>query len=137
MSEEYEPLKALTDRTRKTLRLAVALSRERGHADVDLQDVLDVISHCGSVADAALRETGYCKAALPHGLEPVDVAVATRSAAILRIVANAAQESQALGHHYVGTEHILFALMRNKPQMVPNADGVRAKVLSFLGGGLA
>jgi len=37
-------------------------------------------------------------------------------------------ESQALGHHYIGTEHILLGLIRE-------GDGVAARVLAQLGAG--
>jgi len=136
MSEGQDPLKAITDRTRKTLRLAAALSRSRGHTDVDPQDILDVISHCGSVADAALENTEYCKVALPRDLEPLDLPAVARSKALLQIVAEACGEAQSCGHTWVGTEHILFALMRIYPQMIPNAELVGAEMLRFLGEGL-
>jgi ATP-dependent Clp protease ATP-binding subunit ClpC len=51
------------------------------------------------------------------------------SAQAKRVMELTLQESRDLGHHYVGTEHILLGLIRQ-------GDGVAARVLSELGADL-
>lgn len=46
-----------------------------------------------------------------------------------RVIVTAQAEAMALNHHYLGTEHILLALLRD-------SDGVAAKVLESLGADL-
>jgi hypothetical protein len=133
MSEDEDRLIQCTDRTRKVIGLSLALSRYRNRSDVEPKDLLDVIADCGSVADFALREAEFCKEELPRDLVPVDHLVVAQSPALMRLVAEASVDSQSLGHTYIGTEHILIALMRLYPAMVANADQVRAEIRSLLG----
>lgn len=137
MADALSPLDKCTDRARRTLRRAHALSVHRGHADIQPADLFDALTHDGCVAAAALTETGHQKATFPDKLPPTSDPEIAKSRMANRIMSRAGTEAAALDHHYAGSEHQLLALTALHPELFTNPDSVRAEVLAILGHGPA
>lgn len=125
----------LTDRARSVMSLADEEARRLNHAYVGTEHLLlalarqeDVVSAkvlANLGADIDTLRTEVNKFVQP-GTEPVVRRARPRTPRAEWVVQYAREEAKALGHDYIGTEHILLALMRER-------EGVAAQALAGLG----
>ncbi len=132
MNEDDGLLSRLTDRTRKVVRLSAAFSHEAGHQEIEPQDILDALAHMGGISDVVLAETGYLKKQAPKAISDADRMIGA-SESLRVVITEAHEQARLLGHHYVGTEHLLLALAHTNPQLLPDPNAVRPCVLEILG----
>jgi ATP-dependent Clp protease ATP-binding subunit ClpC len=107
-----------------------------GHDYVGTEHVLLGLIHEGGVATKALESLGIGAATVRQRVEETThrgdqapsgrIPFAEPTKDVLRL---ALDESRALGHNYIGTEHIVLGLIRE-------GDGVAAHVLSAVGADL-
>jgi Clp amino terminal domain, pathogenicity island component len=128
-----------TERARRALRLADTEARALGHAYIGTEHVLlGLIAEHEGVAAEVLRELHVehdtvrerVLFIIGHGDSPVrgdpatgDLTLTPRAA---RVVALSSAEAYALGHPFIGTEHVLLGLLRE-------GEGIAAGVLDSLG----
>jgi ATP-dependent Clp protease ATP-binding subunit ClpA len=123
-----------TDRARRVVVLAQEEARMLNHNYIGTEHLLLGLIHEGEgVAAKALESLGMSLAAIRQQVEaiigqgqqapPGHVPFTPRAKKALELTV---QESHALGHNYIGTEHILLGLIRE-------GDGVAAQVLVKLG----
>jgi ATP-dependent Clp protease ATP-binding subunit ClpC len=127
-----------TDRARRVVVRAQEEARRLDHDYVGTEHVLLGLTHesIGGLAAGALKSLGIGLETVRQRVEEVTgrgeqtpsghIPFTPQAKKVLEL---ALQESRALGHNYVGTEHILLALIRE-------GDGVAAHVLSDLGADL-
>jgi ATP-dependent Clp protease ATP-binding subunit ClpC len=127
-----------TDRARRVVVRAQEEARRLDHDYVGTEHVLLALTHesIGGVAAKVLESPGIGLEAVRQRVEevvgrggqarPGHIPFTPRSKRVLEL---ALQESRALGHNYIGTEHILLGLIQE-------GDGVAAHVLSELGADL-
>jgi ATP-dependent Clp protease ATP-binding subunit ClpA len=140
-----------TDRSRKAVVLAQQEARTMNHLEVGPEHLLIGLASedCGGVATRALAALGAecykvmdaVDALFPPGkIRPVPNI--PFSPALKRACEDALREALALGHNYLGTEHLLLGLIRpgtgSAAQVIDRLGltlpDVRAKVLELLGG---
>jgi prophage maintenance system killer protein len=123
-----------TDRARQVVCLAQEEARLLRHNFVGTEHLLLGLLHEGEgVAAKALASLGISRAdvrgqveeIIGHGRNPVTgpIPFTPRTKKVLEL---SLREALALGHHYIGTEHLLLALLRE-------GRGVAAQVLTRLG----
>jgi ATP-dependent Clp protease ATP-binding subunit ClpC len=124
-----------TDRARRVVVRAQEEARSLDHDYVGTEHVLLGLTHesIGGLAAEALKSLGIGLETVRQRVEEVTgrgEQTASRhipfTPGAKKVLELALQESRALGHNYIGTEHILLALIRE-------GDGVAARVLSGLG----
>jgi ATP-dependent Clp protease ATP-binding subunit ClpA len=135
MNDYPRLLDRMTDRTRKVVRLSAAFSRQFAHQEIEPQDLLDALAHMGGISDHILAELGYIRKELPEPIRDADRLI-DASESLEPIVAEAHAQAHYLGHHYVGTEHLLLALAHINPELTPDARATRMLILEILGHGL-
>jgi ATP-dependent Clp protease ATP-binding subunit ClpC len=126
-----------TDRARRVVVLAQAEARALEHDHVGTEHVLLGLVHEGrGVAAKALESLGIGLETVRQRVEEVAGRGEQAPSGRIPFTAEAKQalklslsESRALGHHYIGTEHLLLALLQQ-------AESVPAQVLSGLGADL-
>ncbi len=110
-----------TDQARKVLALAVEEARHAHHAEVGPEHLLlAIMSEGEGVAARALAQLqvqpGAVRAQIatahPAGEQPADAGQIGMSAQGKASIELAVQEARSLGHHYLGTEHLLLGLLR-------------------------
>ncbi len=125
-----------TDRARRVVVLAQKEARMLNHNYIGTEHLLlGLIGEGGGVAAGALESLGIRLDAVRQQVEAIigrgqqapsgHIPFTPRGKKVLEL---AGRESDALGHQYIGTEHILLGLIRE-------ADGVAAQVLVKLGAG--
>jgi ATP-dependent Clp protease ATP-binding subunit ClpC len=126
-----------TDRARRVVVRAQEEARTLDHHHLGPEHLLLALTHesIGGLGAGALESLGIGLAAVRQRVEEVTgrgeqapsgrIPFTPQSKKVLEL---ALQESRALGHNYIGTEHILLGLIRQ-------GDGVAAQVLSELGAG--
>ena len=123
-----------TDRGRRAVHLAQEEARLLGHNYLGTEHLLLGLLYEGEgVAARALASLGITREGvrgqveeiIGHGPSPVTgpVPFTPRTKKVLEL---SLREALALGHHYIGTEHLLLALLRE-------GQGVAAQVLTRLG----
>ena len=124
-----------TEKSREALRQAHDAACEMGHGYVGSEHLLlGIIREGSGVAAKALDDAGITQETVENKIkdtigfsEPLDMqtelSLTPRSKRILEI---AAMEARRLGHNYIGTEHILMAIIRD-------GDGVAAQILASSG----
>src|SRR5215471_6032156 len=123
-----------TDQARRVVVVAQEESRKLGHDYIGTEHLLLGILGTGdSVAVNALGSLGVSLEAARQQVEEIvgrgshqvsgHIPFTPRAKKVLEL---SLRESVQLGHHYIGTEHILLGLIRE-------GDGVGAKVLTRLG----
>ncbi|HEV2452300.1 MAG TPA: Clp protease N-terminal domain-containing protein, partial [Streptosporangiaceae bacterium] len=123
-----------TDRARRVIVLAQEEARQLGHNYIGTEHLLlGLIDEDEGVAAKALQELGIGVEAVRHKVEEIigrgegasagHIPFTPRAKKVLEL---SLRESVQLGHHYIGTEHILLGLIRE-------GDDVGAKVLTQLG----
>jgi len=120
-----------TDQARRVVEQAQEEARMRNHNYIGTEHLLLGLIHEGQAA--ALESLGISLETVRQQVEeiigrgqqapPGHIAFTPRAKRVLELTV---QESHALGHDYVGTEHILLGLIRE-------GDGVAAQVLVTLG----
>jgi len=127
-----------TDRARRVVVLAEEEARLLRHNSVGTEHILLGLLHEGEgVAARALESLGINREAVRQQVEQIigcgqwapggHIPFTPRAKKVLEL---SLREAMALGHNYVGTEHILLAMSRE-------GDGVAAQVLTGLGTGHA
>ena len=124
-----------TDRARRVVVRAQEEARRLDHSYLGTEHLLLGLIHesIGGVAAKALESLGIGQETVRQQVEEVTgrgeqapsghIPFTPQAKKVLEL---ALQESRALGHNYIGTEHILLGLIRE-------GDGVAAQVLSGLG----
>jgi ATP-dependent Clp protease ATP-binding subunit ClpC len=123
-----------TDTAIKVIRLSQEEAGRLGHNFVGTEQILlGLIGEGNGVAAQVLKSLGVTHRAVRAEVEKiigrgsgfvvVDIPFTPRSRRILDL---SLEESRSLGHNYIGTEHLLLALIRD-------GEGVAAKVLLNLG----
>jgi ATP-dependent Clp protease ATP-binding subunit ClpC len=126
-----------TDRARRTVVLAQEEARMLDHSWIGTEHLLlGLLGEGEGVAAKALEALGISLAAVRQQVEeiigqgdqapPGHIPFTPRAKKVLEL---AHREARALGHDYIGTEHILLGLLRE-------GDGVAAQVLVRLGADL-
>jgi ATP-dependent Clp protease ATP-binding subunit ClpC len=127
-----------TDRARLAVVRSQDEARRLDHDHMGPEHILLGLIHddVGGVGAKALEALGISLQAVRHQVEeitgPGEQAPPGRipfTSEAKEVLPLAEQESRALGHHYIGTEHILLGLIRK-------GDAVPAQVLSGLGADL-
>jgi len=124
-----------TDRARRVVVLAQEEARLLGHNHVGTEHLLLALLYEGEgIAARALESLGISRENMVGQVEeitgrgqhtrPGHIPFAPRTKKVLEL---SLREALALGHHYIGTEHLLLALLRD-------GEGVGAQVLTRLGG---
>jgi ATP-dependent Clp protease ATP-binding subunit ClpC len=127
----------LTDRARRVVVLAEDEARQLDHNHIGTEHLLLGLARVGEgVAARALESLGIGLEAVRQQVEEAigrgEQAPAGRipfTPRAKKVLELALREAMALGHHYVGTEHILLGLLRE-------GEGVAAQVLVRLGADL-
>jgi ATP-dependent Clp protease ATP-binding subunit ClpA len=126
-----------TDRARRVMDLAQEEARMLGHDYIGTEHLLLGLIHEGQgVAAQALESLGISLQAVRQQVEGIighgqrarsgDIPFTPRAKKVLEL---SLREALALGHNYIGTEHILLGLIRE-------GEGVAAQVLTRLGADL-
>jgi ATP-dependent Clp protease ATP-binding subunit ClpC len=127
-----------TDRARRVVVFAQEEARELGHDYLGTEHILlGLIREGHGVAAKALEALGVDSGALRErvtevagtgpGSQPSHIPFTPQAKQVLKL---SLAESQALGHRYIGTEHVLLGLIQEK-------EGVAAQVLSGAGADLS
>lgn len=124
-----------TDRAAKVMKLAEKEARQLNHAYIGTEHILlalagqsegvaaEVLDKLGIGTDAL---QGELKKLIKTGSETVTKSRLPQSPRAKKTLKHARNEARALDHDYIGTEHILLGLMREK-------EGVAAQMLANLG----
>ncbi len=128
-----DKMQRFTQRARRVLSLAHEEAERMHHAYIGTEHLLlGLIREEGGVAGRVLRELGIEPIRLKEMVEKVTEA-GRRSAGRIELSAGteeviqlAIEEARRLGHHYIGTEHLLLGL-------VSQGDGIGVDVLRRLG----
>jgi ATP-dependent Clp protease ATP-binding subunit ClpC len=126
-----------TDRARRVVVLAQEEARALDHDDIGTEHLLlGLLREGNGLAVRALEALGISQDTVRHRVEELagrgqqassgHIPFRPEAKTVLRL---ALQESKDLGHHYIGTEHILLGLLRE-------GDGVAARLLTELGAGV-
>jgi len=125
----------MTDRARQIMELAETEARSLNHSYVGTEHILlalmrqddaisaKVLANLGVDIDTLRAEVNKL---LKPGPEPGTKRRLPRTPRAQRVIGYAKEEAKALNHDYLGTEHILLGLMREK-------EGIAAQVLGNLG----
>ena len=123
-----------TERTRKVLTLAQEEAQRFNHNYIGTEHLLlGLVREGEGVAARVLRDMGIELTKIRSAIEFIigrgelqvmgEIGLTPRAK---RAIALAIDEARRLGHHYVGTEHLLLGLMRE-------GEGIAAGVLESLG----
>ncbi len=122
-----------TERAMRVLTWAQQEARSRGARTMDSEHILlGLLKERGSVALLVLETLGISPAQIKNEIEksietkPAVPSIDAVTPSAKRILQMLQEESSGLGHSYIGTEHILLALIRE-------GQGVAGQVLSGLG----
>ncbi|MCL5282191.1 MAG: four helix bundle protein [Planctomycetes bacterium] len=124
-----------TDRARKVMALANQEARRFNHEYIGTEHILLGLVLEGSATGATvMKNLGVDLAALraeveklvQSGSEMVTAGKLPQTPRAKHVIEYAIEEARALNHNYVGTEHILLGLLRER-------DGIAAQVLMNLG----
>ncbi len=126
-------LERFTQRARRVLSLAHQEAERLHHAKIGTEHLLlGLIREEGGVAGRVLRELGLEpdrvqemveRISLPGRAEPDRIDLSSGTEQVLQL---AIDEARRLGHHYIGTEHLLLGLVRQN-------EGAAIDVLRRLG----
>ena len=127
-------LERFTQRARRVLSLAQEEAERMKHAYIGTEHLLlGLMKEEGGVAGRVLRELGLETRRVQEMVERLTGANKTASLAKIdlspgtkRVLELAVDEARRMGHHYIGTEHLLLGLVRQN-------EGVAVDVLKKLG----
>ncbi len=127
-------MERFTQRARRVLSLAQEEAERFRHSTIGTEHLLmGLMREEGGVAGRVLRDLGLeqrrieelverlTRASARNGDTQIDLSPGTK-----RVLELAVDEARRLGHHYIGTEHLLLGLVRQ-------TDGVAIEVLKRLG----
>jgi ATP-dependent Clp protease ATP-binding subunit ClpC len=114
-----EVFKRMTDRSRLVLQLAEDEARDFGYASVRNEHLLLGLAKDGSgVAAGVLKHLGADYTVIRATVEqmlaaesPCETECCPFTLELQRVLHNALTEAYRLNHHYIGTEHLLLALL--------------------------
>lgn len=142
-------LERFTARAQQALAEASTAARALGHTFVGPEHLLlGLLAVPGTVAERLLTGSGLTQegvaAAVVEGHPPGDGSDVDppHAPAAAEVLAGAVAEALSLGHNYVGTEHLVLALLRDPETLAARiltaagvtANDYRAKVLELLAG---
>jgi ATP-dependent Clp protease ATP-binding subunit ClpC len=129
-------LERFTQRARRVLSLAQEEAEKMRHAYIGTEHLLlGLMREEGGVAGRVLRDLGVEQRRVQEMVERFTGASAGRSTSVSkidlapgtkRVLELAVDEARRMGHHYIGTEHLLLGLVRQN-------EGVAMDVLKKLG----
>ncbi len=139
-----------TDRAREVLRLANQIAHGFNIEYVTTEHILLAILQEGSgVAANALRNLAVAmekvsekiEQIVPRGPYKVSQDMLPQSPCVKQVITDAIQEAEFLEHRYVGTEHLLLGIVRQKESVAAQVlmglgltlEAVRGEVLRLLG----
>jgi ATP-dependent Clp protease ATP-binding subunit ClpA len=122
-------LERYTDRARKVMALAYQEVNRFPYLS-DEHILLGLVKEGSGIAAIVLRSFNIDLGALRQEVEKLGGRGLPSSDGVKRVMTYAAEESQALHHDYVGTEHLLLGLLRH-------AEGAGATALKAVGVDLA
>ncbi len=142
-----------TDRARKVMALANQEAQRLNHEYLGTEHILlGLVKEGSGVGATVLRNLGMdikrlrgeVEKLVKSGPEMVTIGKLPMTPRAKRAIECAMEEAVALNHNYVGTEHLLLGLLREREgvacQMLMNLgftlEGVRGEVLTLLGAGL-
>ncbi len=153
-----------TDRARKVMKLALAAATRLNHNSIGTEHILlGLLEEGGGVAAQVLRnadvDLDHMRKTLESRVTPGPAKPPQRrgwvglltsadripqTPAAKKVIEHAMEEARAMRHNYVGTEHLLLALLRDEPGLTTQTlidsgitlDDARAEVLRLLGYGL-
>jgi excisionase family DNA binding protein len=117
------PMAKFTERSRKVLTLASEEARRYNHADAGTEHLLlAIMSEGGGVGAKTLGRLqvqpdevrAQIETLRPMGEEPVGEGMIGMTTQGKESIELAVQEARSLGHHYIGTEHLLLGLLREE-----------------------
>lgn len=130
------PFERFTDRAKKVLTIAQEEAERAGRTYIETEHLLlAILAEGEGIAAKVLGRLGMELDATRGAVGRLDAAAAAAAAVpqppiptsrVKRVVEMAFDESQRMGHTYVGTEHLLIGL-------VAEAEGVAARVLADAG----
>ncbi len=111
-----------TQKAQNTLNLSLSLARELGHSYIGSEHLLLALaSEPDSIASRLLRGRGVDVGGLRRLIielagtgSPSRVLASDMTPRVIRILENAAKESERCGTRYIGTEHLLSALLAER-----------------------
>jgi ATP-dependent Clp protease ATP-binding subunit ClpC len=124
-----------TDRARKARQLANQEALRRNHEYIGTEHMLlGLIMEGSGVAAYALKNMGVdiriirleVEKIIQRGPDAVSMSKLPQTPRAKKVIECSMEEARNLGHNYVGTEHLLLGLLREK-------EGVAAQVLMNLG----
>ena len=109
---DFERFKRLTDPARSVFQMADEEARNNRAADADSVDILRAMIEIDeSIAQYALMECGVSI----ESFDKLDVeGIHGPDRTLETLYEFGLQEVKALGHHYIGTEHLLLAVVTDK-----------------------
>lgn len=132
-----------TDRARKAMQLARKEASEAGHSSINRAHlILGLVGERSGVAMAVLKNMGEnidrieCAARdyfPPIPGQEAEPSILPFTPEARRALECAVAESRAMGHDYVGTEHLLLGVLTTGARFDLNPDEIRSKILEFLG----
>ena len=139
-----------TERARKVMQLAAQEAQRFNHDAIGTEHILlGIIVEGNGVAANVLLNLGLdlkkvrleVEKIVPTGSVPTVAGKLPHTPRAKKVLDFAVKEAEALGHNYVGTEHLLLGLFREGEGVAPHVlmnlglklDEVRSAVLEFLG----
>jgi ATP-dependent Clp protease ATP-binding subunit ClpC len=127
-------MERFTQRARRVLNLAQEAAEDLKHHNIDTEHMLlGLLREEGGIAGHVLRDLGLADERVEELVKELtqaatrsDEATFELSPGTKRILELAVDEARRMGHHYIGTEHLMLGLVRH-------TDGVANDVLKRLG----
>ncbi|MDH4184369.1 MAG: AAA family ATPase, partial [Nitrospinota bacterium] len=127
--------KRFTERARRVIIMARDEAEKNQHEYLGTEHLLlGVLKDSGGLAIAVLQRTGVdlklirveVERNMPHSTNTLIIGEIPFTKHAKKVLEYSMEEARSMGHNYIGPEHILLGLVREK-------DGVGAKVLNSLG----
>jgi hypothetical protein len=127
-------MERFTQQARHVMLLAQEETQRLRHHYIDSEHLLlGLMKAEGGIAGRVLRKLGLEQRRIEDLVEEMtrataaaDLAAVDLSPAVKRILESAVDEARRMGHHYIGTEHLLLGLVRQ-------SDSVAVEILKRLG----
>ncbi|MBI2875457.1 MAG: AAA family ATPase, partial [Candidatus Tectomicrobia bacterium] len=127
--------KRFTERARRVIILAREEAERNQHEFLGTEHILlGILKDGGGIAITTLQKIGLnlerlkleLKKNMPKSSSPAPVGEIPFSPRAKKVLEYAVEEAKSMGHNYIGTEHLLLGLIREK-------EGVASKVLASMG----
>ena len=114
----------LSERSKKVVELAGAAATRFGESAItDVHLAIGLLTEGEGVAVTAMQFHGISRDRVVEQLVELAQLPSSESADVDSLIAGAHAESRAIGHPYVGTEHLLLALLRDEHSPVARLFG--------------